>query len=60
MQEPLRDIWWRHARWFTMPGTPPEVWDDYAGKLIGVFGGESDKILYGMTEWARGRLAELN
>ena len=59
-QRPVRDVWWQHARWYTIPGTSPETWDEYADKFTDLFSRESLEILHHMTEWARGRVAELN
>ena len=59
-QRPLREVWWQHARWYTIPGTPPETWDDYADSFIELFARDSDELLYAMTEHVKERLAELN
>lgn len=60
MQAPVRDIWWRYARWYSKPGTPPEVWAEGADRFIEIFSRDGDETLYYMTEHARERLAELN
>ena len=59
-QRPVREVWWQHARWFTIPGTPPEVWDEYADGFMDIFSRDGLETLAGMTEWARERLAGLN
>ena len=60
MQAQVRDIWRMYARWYTIPGTTSETWDEYADTFMEMFSRKSLQVLHGMTEFARERLAELN